>query len=172
MNYSEKYRQRGKFWAKALALLPGVKTILLSGSLVQNKAGKDSDIDIFIIAKEGQIWTACFMIKVVLRIFNRLANSEKNHAGKICPNHFITDNSLVIKEQDAYAADLFSRVEFLAGDKCIFQNFVLENEGWIGKFISKDKGRNIPEVELLEQVTLRYWQNVKEVGLRKILKNY
>jgi len=100
---------KAKFWARILGLLPSVRAIFLSGSVAQGRATDSSDIDFFIIARHGQIWTARFFVFLILKIFRQIRTS-KNHAGKICPNHFITDTHLEIQEKDVYSANLFSHI--------------------------------------------------------------
>ncbi len=125
--------KKAEFWAKLLGHLPGVRAIFLSGSLASGKAKKTSDIDFLIITRFGQIWTARFFVFVVLKIFNQLAKPH-HHAGYICPNHFITDHSLEIKEKDAYSAQLFCHNIPLYDPLKLWNNFVDENRDWIESF--------------------------------------
>jgi hypothetical protein len=125
--------KKAAFWAKILGHLPGVRAIFLSGSLASGKARKTSDIDFLIIARFGQIWTARFFIFIILKTFHQLAKPH-HHAGRICPNHFITDHSLEIEEKDAYAAQLFCHNVPLYDPLNLWNNFVDENEDWIKSF--------------------------------------
>ena len=131
--YQYNYLKKAKFWAQILGKFPGVRAIFLSGSLAQKKGNKNADIDFFIIARHGQIWTARFFIFIVLKIFCQLAK-EKNHAGKICPNHFISDQNLEIQEQDAYAAHLFSNNQPLYDPDNLFSLFIKTNKHWMKTF--------------------------------------
>jgi len=130
MTIQEKYLKRARFWSAILRHCPGVRAIFLSGSLAQGHATKKSDIDFFIITRHGQIWTARFFIFVVLKIFRRIA-TESNHSGKICPNHFISDIDLEIREQDKYAANLFSCNQPLYDINDYWTRFMLANKNWI-----------------------------------------
>ncbi len=130
----QKYRKKAQRWAHFLVWMPGVSAIFLSGSLAQGKATESSDIDFFIVAESGQIFTARFFVATFLKLFRQLAHNQKNHAGKICPNHFVTDDYLEIKEQDEYAARLFSHNEFLAGEISIWEEFISVNKDWIKSF--------------------------------------
>jgi predicted nucleotidyltransferase len=120
-------------WAKILGRCPGVRAIFLSGSVAEGRGTKESDIDFFIIAKSGQIWTARFFTFLVLKIFNQLAKPH-HHAGKICPNHFIADHQLKIIEQDLYSAKLFTHNIPLYDPQAIFLTFVHENKEWVKAF--------------------------------------
>ena len=127
-NKGDLYLDKAQKWAKILGKCPGVMAIFLSGSIPQGKATDQSDIDFFIIAREGQIWTARFFVFLVLKLCQQIA-TESDHAGKICPNHFIK-----IQEQDKYAANLFSHNIPLYDPYNLWSEFVKANEEWIGEF--------------------------------------
>ncbi|MCF7811996.1 nucleotidyltransferase domain-containing protein [Candidatus Gracilibacteria bacterium] len=129
----EKQKLKAKKYARILGMLPGVRALFLSGSLAQGRGNENSDIDFFIIAREGQIWTARFFVFLTLGITSQLRR-EKNTAGKICPNHFITDQHLKIRERDAYSAHLFTHNIPLYDPRNIFADFVEENQEWVQKF--------------------------------------
>lgn len=119
-------------WAQKLGRLPGVAAIFLSGSLAQGHGDKDSDIDFFIITYPGQIWTARFFVFVYLKLHKKLAKPA-HHAGRICPNHFITSDSLEIQEKDAYSANLFSHNQPVYDPQNIFVEFSQQNQ-WVEDF--------------------------------------
>lgn len=125
--------KKAQKWAKILGRCPGVMAIFLSGSLSQGKATEQSDIDFFIIAREDQIWTARFFVFLVLKLCWQIA-TEKDHASKICPNHFITHQHLEIQEQDEYAANLFSHNIPLYDPFSLWSEFVEANKSWIEGF--------------------------------------
>ncbi len=104
MNKLESKAQR---WSRIIGALPGVVAVFLSGSIAQGRSSEQSDIDFFIIAYPGKIWTARFLTNLVLKLTFNLSKPA-HHQGRICPNHFITADSLEIEEQDAYSAHLFS----------------------------------------------------------------
>ena len=133
-------QKKAHFWAKILSPLPGVLAIFLSGSVAQNKSTKKSDIDFFIIAQEGQIWTARFFVFLVLKICGQIS-TEKDHAQKICPNHFITHDHLEIEEKEPYSANLFSSNTPLHDPYYLYTKFVQRNKTWIRNF-----GESFPEL--------------------------
>lgn len=179
MNKTEAYLKKAKRWSRFLVLLPGVRAIFLSGSLAQGKSTDHSDIDIFIIAREGKIFTARFFVSGFLWLFGQLANQKKNHAGEICPNHFITDRSLEIQEKDHYAAKLFSHNQFLAGDMGLWDQFRAVNTLWITSFGEKFVGaqdfvpeplNNVREEERNRKIgKLEHY--LKKIQIQKIEKN-
>jgi len=58
----KKLIKKAKRWAKYCGKMPGVKAIFLSGSIACGRATEKSDIDFFIIAQHGRIWTARFFV--------------------------------------------------------------------------------------------------------------
>jgi predicted nucleotidyltransferase len=164
-NFVDIYIKKAQKWANFLQFLPGVSAIFLSGSLAQGHARSDSDIDIFVIAKPGKIFTARFFINFFLTITRQLA-SEKRHAGRLCPNHFVTEDSLEIVEKDAYSANLFVHNCFLAGDKKIWNNFIWENQTWVKNFGEKF-------AETAQKKHPKTYISEKKFGIfEKILRNY
>lgn len=131
------YRKKAHHWAQILVWMPGVSAIFLSGSLAKETAQESSDIDFFIVTKPGKIFTARFFVAGVLKLFGVLADDAKNHAGKICPNHYITTDNLEILEKDRYAANLFAHNQFLAGNCQVWEDFVIKNSGWLKSFDKK-----------------------------------
>ncbi len=160
--------KKAKFWANILGPVYGVEAIFLSGSIATNNYTKYSDIDFLIITKYNHIWTARFFVFFLLKIFKQLAKSD-NHAGKICPNHFITNNSLKIKEKNAYSAFLFTHNIPLYDPNNLFYEFININKKWVqnfnesfstNKYTKNKQKRNTLKIvnkNWLEQF-LKYWQ--------------
>ena len=104
----QRYLKKAQRWANILKYCPGIRAIFLSGSLAQGKATKDSDIDFFILTHHGQIWTTRFFVFVILKLFRQI-KTDKNHAGKICPNHFMSDKTLKLSKEDIYALKTYAQ---------------------------------------------------------------
>ncbi len=165
--------KKSKFWARTLGCCPGVVAIFLSGSVAMNKADKNSDIDFFIIARNGQIWTARFFVFAILKVFSQLAK-PKNHAGKICPNHFITDDCLKIVEQDAYAANLFTHNKPLFDPHKIFPIFVKKNQKWVTQFDESFSDNALQQNSNFKSVvnkSLALENFLRKIQIKKIKKN-
>lgn len=125
---------RAKRTSARLARLPFVQAVILNGSLAIGQSKPSSDIDILIIARDGRIFTARFLVLLYAIIFNikRSSNREKPHSGKYCFNYFLTESFLTIPvgrsdKIDRYCAENYSRSIFMAGDIDHFNNFMAEN---------------------------------------------
>ena len=86
-------------WAKKLGKQKYVEAIFLSGSLAQGHASQEADIDFFIIATPGRIWTARFRVFVQLKAPTGNSPNRTIMLARFCPNHFITADHLEIAEK-------------------------------------------------------------------------
>lgn len=153
-----------------LSRLPGVAAIFLSGSRAQGKSHKHSDIDLFIIAQPGRIWTARFFVYLTLFIQGtmRRNRSTKN---SFCPNHFITADSLEIQEKDAYSAHLFSHNKPLHDLNNIFVQFAKTNQPWVQNFGESFDGKWLMAHSLWENKTPHKIRSFPQKLIESILKH-
>jgi len=89
-----KARQR----ARLISQFPFVRAVLISGSLSKDFANKESDVDFFIVTKEGRLWTTRMLLVIYQKIV--LLNSRKY----FCLNYFVDERHLVIEEQNTFSA--------------------------------------------------------------------
>jgi len=79
--------------AQLLSLVPGVRMIAICSHLGYLNAGDQADIDFFIVASPGRIWTVRFWCVFLMKILNQRP-TPKNQKNKICLSYFITNNNL------------------------------------------------------------------------------
>ncbi len=107
----------------ALASLPFIRMLALSGGLAHRNARGGDDIDLFVVAAAGRVFTAY----TLLFLASRLTHTR----GIVCPNYVVDENNLVI----AYNHDLFTAHQALAlvpiGGLPTFQRFVEANRPWV-----------------------------------------
>ncbi len=115
---------------KILSQIKSLKCISISGSFVTGDFKDSSDYDIFCICVPGRIWTTRFLVQLFLILAGKIAR-EKNHAGKICPNHFITTDGLRLQQQNEYTANLFSKAFSVYDPNGIWGHFQAANKEWI-----------------------------------------
>lgn len=123
---------------KTLKLLKEIDTIeavFLTGSVAVFNAKENSDIDLMIVTKPGQLWLTRLKI---LRLLKRLKlGRNKNHIkDRICTNIFLDANHLEIKEKNLYTAHevLQARCVFDRGG--IAARWLGENV-WTRKYLPK-----------------------------------
>lgn len=110
----------------ALATLPFIRMLALSGGTAHRNARGGDDIDLFVVAAAGRVYTAYTM----LFLASRLTHTR----GVVCPNYLIDENHLAI----AYHHDLFTAHQAISlvpiAGHHTFRRFVGANEGWVRHF--------------------------------------
>jgi glycosyltransferase involved in cell wall biosynthesis len=110
----------------ALASLPFVRMLALSGGTAHRNARGGDDIDLFVVATAGRAYTAYTMMY--------LASYLTRRRGILCPNYLVDENHLRI----AYHHDLFTAHQAIslvpiAGLET-FDAFVRANDEWVRAF--------------------------------------
>ncbi len=131
----EKWRKtmRAVRW---LSIVPFVQVIFASGSLALRNTNELSDLDILLIVRHGRIWLTRFLVNAMLSILRvRRKHEDAVAPDKVCPNHFVTDESLRIDFQNMYTAQLYANlVPLMITDKDLPQKFQIANE-WVFKYL-------------------------------------
>lgn len=130
---SEKKFKIAQKAARILRFVPGLKMAAVCNNFYYNP---ESDIDFFIIAEKGRIWTVRFWSIILLEIFRLRARGEKT-TDKICLSFFVDENnlnleSLALKTEDPYFNYwlAFLQPVYYTGE--IYEKFWQENY-WIKK---------------------------------------
>jgi glycosyltransferase involved in cell wall biosynthesis len=110
----------------ALASLPFVRMLALSGGTAHKNASGGDDIDLFVVATAGRAYTAYTMLY--------LASTLTRRRGILCPNYLVDENHLRI----AYHHDLFTAHQAIslvpiAGFET-FDAFMRANDTWVRAF--------------------------------------
>jgi len=94
-----------KNWFKVIASFPGVESIAICNNLGFLNATNNSDVDLFIITKPGQLWQTRFFLASLLHLFKKRPTQETNY-GKFCLSFLISSDQLsishVVLEDDPY----------------------------------------------------------------------
>ncbi|MEK7583430.1 MAG: hypothetical protein AAB483_03475 [Patescibacteria group bacterium] len=120
-------------WLRAV---PFIKMAFASGSLSMNNTDEQSDLDIIIVARYGRIWLARLLTLFVLTVLGaRRRHSDTVAPDKICPNHFITDESLAIPFRSLYTAQLYANlVPLIVRDRSLLEAFQSANT-WVAEHL-------------------------------------
>ncbi|MFA6594339.1 MAG: hypothetical protein WCT16_03730 [Candidatus Buchananbacteria bacterium] len=125
--------KRAKFWTRLIARLPYVKAVAVYSSLALKNSEAGGDIDLFIIAHSGRLWTARFFVNSFLKIF-RLRPQGENAKDKFCASYFISEENLSLSRvnQPEYFLPYCEGATFLfvAGDKIAREQFFAANS-WL-----------------------------------------
>ncbi|MBU4421599.1 hypothetical protein L6259_02320 [Candidatus Parcubacteria bacterium] len=149
---SLKKMERAKKVAKIFSRFPFIRFIGVCNSLGYMNAEDKSDIDFFIIAESGRLWTARFLTASFLKIFNMRPKNGENK-DKICLSFFISKDFLDISKIALSDGDpyLFHWMLWLTPlyDSGIYQKFLKENI-WIKKYFPAFYGQDTAFSKILK----------------------
>ncbi len=134
---AKKKMKRARRVAWLMSGMPYVQAVFASGSLALQNTDYDSDLDLFIITKAGRIWTARFVINSVLDVLRlKRKPQDRTAPDKICPNHLIADNALIMINRNIFTARVYSHlIPLYIRRNIILKNFQQENQ-WIYSYIN------------------------------------
>lgn len=179
---SNKYLIIAQKATRLLKFIPFVRLIALSGSVARGNAGKESDIDFFIVVKSGRIWQTRLYVVLVLKMLGLHRNGDKPHQkiAKICLNRWVTDKYLLIDPQNTYHANQYSQIVPLYNEGDTYNKYIAKNN-WITKYqpfkIIKIKSSDMSIIKKIKEWSLQGWignkiENItRYLQLKSILKD-
>jgi len=163
----QKYFFRAKLAANVLRLAPFVRMVALTGSLARGEASKNSDIDFFIVARQGRIWTARFFTTFFTHLLS-IRRYNNKIAGRICLNCYQTEDSLEIHPKNKKNALDYAHLTPLWQIHGNYPGFLKANT-WIKKY------RQFHPLENQERDILKFlkiFQLIFETILELFLNNW
>ena len=91
--WNDKKIARARWAAKTLSAVPFIRLIAVCNTLSFGVASQESDVDFFIVARAGRLWTARFFSVLILSLFG-LRRHGKKIANRVCLSFFLADDSL------------------------------------------------------------------------------
>ncbi|MBX4190354.1 hypothetical protein KW791_03625 [Candidatus Parcubacteria bacterium] len=131
---AQKWKQfrRYAFWLQATPFISG---LFASGSMALGTTELKSDFDVLVIVKAGRLYTArLFLLAAASLLGVRRTRYEKVAPNKLCFNHYITDESLLINHESLYNAHSYAHLIPLHISESLFYKFYKENY-WISKYV-------------------------------------
>ncbi len=95
-------------YGHAIAGLPFVRMVAVTGSLAWNNVSVPDDIDYLVVTEPDHLWV-CRWLVALLRRFARLDGVV------LCPNFMITERALALAERDLYVAYELTSMTPIAG---------------------------------------------------------
>jgi D-beta-D-heptose 7-phosphate kinase/D-beta-D-heptose 1-phosphate adenosyltransferase len=120
--------------AKILSFIPTLKMIGITGSLAMQNSSEDSDIDLMIVAKSGNLWTTrlfCYMTTWLNGFAVRIPE-DKVQKNKLCLNIWLDESDLIWKQKDrnVYTAHEIAQIIPLIDKDNTFERLLFQNK-WI-----------------------------------------
>jgi hypothetical protein len=168
-----------KLWDRVYKILPilrrvpFLRMVAVCNNLAFGKVSEKSDIDLFIIAKKGRLFTVRTIITVLLHLFGVRRHGDKV-AGRFCLS-FFTDDSFLDLSKIAIKDDIYLaywiKTMIPVLDDGIYRKFIADN-GWISRYV--DESESFPHSRLLGSfergffkfVLNGYWGDFNEWILR------
>ena len=120
-----------------LSFIPTIQLIGISGGLALENAGKDDDVDFFIITQKNTLFMTRFWTIAILEWLKLRRNrTDKNPANKICVNFFIDESRLSwsVGKRDLYIAHEIAQMQPIFERNEAYHKFINNNE-WIKKLL-------------------------------------
>lgn len=132
-NISENKIKKVAHYTHMLSFFPQIKLIGLSGSVAMMSAGRNDDVDIFIITAKRRIWTGRWIAILLAHILGlRRKRTEKKAPGKICLNLFFDENVLEVPKfkKNGYVAHEILQMKPLVNKEYAYERFLDANK-WV-----------------------------------------
>jgi len=113
-------------YGRAIANLPFVRMLAVTGSLAVNNSESHADIDYFIVTEPGHLWT-CRALALAL---GRLAALQRLN---LCPNYLVTTRALTFPDQNLYAAHEIAQMIPLYGLDVYAE--IRRRNAWVADFL-------------------------------------
>jgi glycosyltransferase involved in cell wall biosynthesis len=118
--------ERNRRGLSALASLPFVRALVLSGGVAHRNPGHRPDVDLFVVAAGGRTYTAYTMLFLATKL------TGSRHL--ICPNYLVDENELAI----VYHRDLFTAHQLVSSrpyaGQSTYEALCRVNEAWVREF--------------------------------------
>lgn len=111
----ERLKTADRLWKKMrriarwMQLAPYIRLVMASGSLGMEHMTADSDLDVLVVMKHGRIWTGRFFLTALVHMLGARRHG-RYIAGRVCLNHYITDQSLSIPFHSLYNAMTYAQL--------------------------------------------------------------
>ncbi|MBN1260104.1 MAG: hypothetical protein JXB35_05435 [Anaerolineae bacterium] len=114
-------------YGRAIARLPFVRMVAVTGALTMDNVEAGDDYDYLIITAPGRLWvTRLLVIQLVVKPVARLGD-------EVCPNYLLAETALTIEEQDLFHAHELAQMIPLHGLE-IYRQLRAEN-AWALRFL-------------------------------------
>lgn len=117
---------------QALARIPTVKMVGLTGSLAMANAESDSDIDLIIITKRGWLWSTRLLTYLILKLAGFKIRKPKTReiANQLCLNIWLDESDLIWRKRNAFIAHEIAQIQPLFNRDQTHERFLFKNK-WI-----------------------------------------
>lgn len=120
-------------YGQAIAALPFVRSVALTGALTMNNVDPGDDFDFFIVTATGRLWLTRAMV------IGFIVKPAARRGDEVCPNYLLSERTLVFTERNLYVAHELAQMVPLAGLD-IYHRMRAVN-CWTARFLPNADGR-------------------------------
>jgi len=129
--------------AKRIRWIPFFEAMFVCNTVASASASEDSDIDVFIVIRQGRLWITRLLITLTLSLY-RMRRHKEHVANKICLSFYATDahlnlSDVTIDEPDIYMAYWIAQLIPIYDPKNIRAKILKENS-WVKTYIPQGMG--------------------------------
>lgn len=122
-------------WLPLLKCNPWLKMVAVTGALSMENAEEGDDIDLMLIFTKDRLFLGRLLEFFLLKLIGRRRQpGQKEVKDVFCPNLYLTEDSLEIKNKDLFTAHEIVQVKVIWEREDIYKRFLLANQ-WVGKFL-------------------------------------
>lgn len=135
---SQEIVEKNKPTLKAISKIPWIKMIAITGSVANQNAEKDDDIDLLFITQKNRLWISRGFVFLILKVLGKLPANQ--NIRKVCPNIFIDERNMgwAKKKRNLYIANNIISMQPYIWKEDTYFKFMKENK-WVGKYFRNFK---------------------------------
>ncbi len=127
-------------WRWLLQVCPFVRLVAVCNSSTIGDTRENSDIDLFVIAKPGRIFTARLGLTLLTSLFGLRRHGDKIKE-RFCLSFYVTEEAtdltqIALPSYDIYLAFWAQSLQPVAGSYSCYEDFVRTNENWLKSYFA------------------------------------
>jgi hypothetical protein len=122
---------RAERYGRAIASLPFVRMVAVTGALAMDNVERDDDIDYLVVTEPDRLWLCRALVVAIVRAAARRGDV-------VCPNYFLSERALELRERDLFTAHELAQMVPLCGLETYARMRRL-NE-WVAEFLPNAAG--------------------------------
>lgn len=168
-----------------LKFLPYIKAVFASGSLAMSNTEELGDLDVLIIVSQGRIWLSRLLVSGLMSLIGmRRKYNQKIAPDKICLNHYITDESLLIPHESVYTAQSYVNLKpvfisnpGIAGEFYKANSWLSEYVLSFGPGLKRDDAagshrEKVLRRDFLARFKVAVWKAILDTGIGDLLEQW